>query len=75
MTYSSDKRQILFFFFLGIFVFQRDWLIWSFDVLILGFDFGCSLLLGYQFCDGRMNAKEICLCFILVVDKMFVKCR
>jgi hypothetical protein len=23
-------------------------------------DIGCSLLLGGRFCDGRMNAKEIC---------------
>ena len=43
-------------------------------MLILGFDFGCSLLLGCRFCDDRMNAEEICLCFFLVVDKMFVKC-
>jgi hypothetical protein len=34
----------------------------------VGFDFGCSLLLGGRFCDGRMNAEEICLCFILIVD-------
>jgi hypothetical protein len=31
----------------------------------VGIDFGCSLLLGGRFYDGRMNAKEI---FGLVLD-------
>jgi hypothetical protein len=31
----------------------------------VGIDFGCSLLFGGRFCDGRMNAKEI---FGLVLD-------
>jgi hypothetical protein len=49
-------------------------LILVFLFLSVGFDFGCNLLLGGRFCDGRMNAGEFFLGFILVVNVKLPMC-